>query len=614
MRTTDNTLATSAFFTGPVIGLWLMVLMGFGAQGLAQPTTSIQGSLDAYALVDDWVRDWQVPAFERREMESMRVSVAIVTLRLDGRVFGRGEGVSIEPSNYLVWEATKEAIQSANAKLTTERDAMWDEFVAEFSSRITITLEIADSLIPVSPSELELPGFGYTPGVLGIAAGRGERLEVHGPESMLARNTDMTQSAMALANTLAGDGSVVLRSPSELVESGFSFYRFEPIVLAQPGESMGAAFLDRGGRVIGDAQANPANLKVFASQIAKHIASRQWPGVESYGIMGTLDPVAHRCDSNFASPFDQAITAFALLRYSSVPNSTNAKAAKSLGRHLLVELAEIESLETDPWENPISASMTIIALSELELIDILGDESLAKMRTMCLAVLDQSFSPSAGFEQSLPSSSHGLIAYALVRSSEIDAKDRTPSAIAAIDQVFEDTPVQGLVSQMPFLGWAAIEQGANMQADGWMAQLVDMRTVVWEHQLKRDDLTWSDRDLRGGIVFTSSSTPLPSWLGTKPIAVLATMLRDQSMTPGTLVQGQLPLEIGSLIDSLRYIHQLGASLESGHLYASPESSVGGIRRALWDQHMPIEADAMALLAITESIRSFDEILGRSSKD
>ena len=233
---------------------------------------------------------------------------------------------------------------------------------------------------------------------------------------------------------------------------------------------------------------------------------------------------------------------------------------------------------------------------------------------MCLVVLDQSFSPSDGFEQSLPSPSHGLIAYALVRSSEIDAQDRMPSAIAAIDQVFEDTPVQGLVSQMPFLGWAAIEQGADMQADGWMAQLADMRTVVWEHQLKRNDLTWSDRDLRGGIVFTSSSTPLPSWLGTKPIAVLATMLRDQSLTPGTLIQGRLPLEIGSLIDSLRYIHQLSASPESCHLYASPETAAGGIRRALWDQHMPIEADAMALLAITESMRSFDEILGRTSKE
>ncbi len=577
----------------------------------AQPTISAKQGLQAFGQVDQWVRQWDSSV---SDSQPHKYTVAIVTLRLEGRILARGQAISQDPSDQLLQVATRSAIAKAKAKLVDTNDALFDEQHADLISRITITIQIADQLIPISRSELDLPGFGYTPGTLGVAVARGDELAVAGPESILILNTDMTQRAIALANSLGDQAAGALLTATQLTERGFQFYRFEPMVLSQTAPTEGASFLDRGGRVIEDAQVSPANLKVLASKIAKHIASRQWPGNESYGMMGTLDPITRRCESNFASPFDQALTALALLRYSTVASGSNAQAAQTLGKHLLDELSQIEPTETAPWENPISASMTIIALSQLELIDIIADESLAKMRTMCLDTLDQSYSPSAGFSASLPKTSHGLIAYAFVSSSKIDHQDRTPTAIAAIDQVFEDTPVQGLVAQMPFLGWAALEQGADMQADGWMGQLIAMRTIVWEHQLNANDLSWSDRDLRGGIVFTSLSTPLPSWLGTKPVAIIATMLSDPNLTAGTLVNGQLPAEIGNLINSLRFIHQLSATKEVSHLFVSPETAVGGIRRALWDQHMPIEADAMALLAITESIRAFDNIIARSSKD
>ena len=582
----------------------------------AQPTIPAQQGLEAFAQVEHWVRQWDSSTQSKTHPDTQPASykIVIVTLRLDGRVIARGQEVTLNPSDQLLHAATRAAIAKAKAKLVDSHDALFEQQLDDLTTHITITIEIANELIPISKSELDLPGFGYTPGVLGVAVSRGDTIAAAGPESILVLNTDMTQRAIALANSLGDQAVGSLLTAPELAERGFQFYRFEPMVLAQTSSTAGASFLDRGGRVIVDVQARPEHLKVLASQIAKHISSRQWPGIESFGMMGTLDPITRRCESTFASSFDQSLTALAMLRYATVADGTNAQAARALGKDILVQLAKVEPVEVNPWEDPINASMTIIALSELELIDIIGNESLATMRTKCLQTLDQSYSSTTGFDDSLPKSSQGLIAYALVRSAKIDHQDRVQSAIAAIDQVFENTPVQGLVSQMPFLGWAAIEQGADMQADGWMGQLIAMRTIVWEHQLNRDDLSWSDRDLRGGIVFTSSQTPLPSWLGTKPIAIIATMLADANLTAGTLTQGQLPAEIGNLIDSLRFIHQLSATKEVAHLYASPETAVGGIRRALWDQHMPIEADAMALLAITESMRSFDNIQARSYKD
>jgi len=113
-------------------------------------------------------------------------------------------------------------------------------------------------------------------------------------------------------------------------------------------------------------------------------------------------------------------------------------------------------------------------------------------------------------------------------------------------------------------------------------------------------------------VFTSSSTPLPSWLSLRPLCAIATMLGDPTCTPGSISSGELPIEIVHLIDSIRFINQLAAGDEIGHLYASPKSAKWGVRMAMWDQRMPVEVDAMALLTLSETARSFKDITRRAS--
>lgn len=589
-----------------------LIASSFGSLADAQPTMSIPQSLDAFRLVDGWVRDWEVPRVGEPGFAAAPVKVAIVTLRLDGWVLGRGFGFSNDPSPVVVLEAAKGALQSANAKLSTERDAMWDQYIEDLASRITITLEIADRLVPMSESELELPGFGYTPGVLGIAVRRGDRTEIMGPESMLSRNTDMTQSAMALANALAGDGSAVLRSPSELAQSGYRFYRFEPIVLAHPGESMGAAFIDRGGRVIEGSEIGMRSISELSSNIAQHLMSRQWPGIEPYGMMGALDPVTGTSASPFASPFEQAISAYALLRFGDLGTSNLHRDATAAGTEVLRDLAIVEGDEISAWDDPLSTSMALIALSEIQLIDILGDEPLNTLRTRCISELDGLYTPADGFDVSLPKTTHGLITHALVRVALLDPRDRTQRAQSALSRVFEETPMGGLVGQMPFLGWAAMELSLQGQEIESQELLVEMRDIIWEHQLTREDLAWMDRDLAGGIVFTSSSTPLPSWVSMRPLAVLATMLGDDRLTPGTVSSGEIPVQISRQVRAIRFIRQLCAAEETLHLYASPKNASWGVRMALWDQRMPVEADAMALLTLTETTRSFKEIMAKSS--
>jgi hypothetical protein len=253
--------------------------------------------------------------------------------------------------------------------------------------------------------------------------------------------------------------------------------------------------------------------------------------------------------------------------------------------------------------------MIVIALAEVPLELILGDKDLSALRTNALQSLDLAYAENDGFDPILPSAAHGLVAHALVASAKLDPKDRTALASSAISRVYLDTPTELIVSQMPFLAWAQIEQaGDNEIVAG--AALRQMREIVWEHQLKRADLGWIDRDLAGGIVFTRSSAPLPSWSALRPLAGIASMLGNESLTPGSISSGEVPAEIGRLVDSVRFVRQLIAEGETMHMYADAQGADWGVRMALWDQRMPIESSAMALLMLVETRESFDALMKR----
>lgn len=591
---------------------WFVVasLLMVCAPTYAQPKLDATKALTQYELVDRWVRDWDLPPADSPEAIGEPMCAAVVTLRLDGRVFGRGAAASPDPDPMLIWQAASEAINSANSKLTNERDAMWEAFIRELTQRITITVQLSSELLPVSPSELALPGFGYSPGSMGFAARLGERCDAIGPESLLVNRGDPARSAAALALGLSDDPSLVMQSPEALSKQGFVFYRWQPTCLTQPAPGLGAVFADRGGRVVEASEISTRSISVLADQIAEHIRGRVWEGVEDFGFTGTLDPVTGKTESVFAGPFEQALGAYALLLYGRDGVDSQQRESVVAGRDVLRALGRVEKNEPEPWADPLGACMALIALSELPLELVIGDKDMSKLRTRCIETLDGLYSPSDGFDGSLPKFSLGLVAHALAVSAKLDPRDRTSRAAAAIEQVFLETDPAQLVGQMPFLAWAQIEQVGDMGDIPTRDALRQMREMVWEHQLRRADLGWIDRDLAGGIVFTSAKAPLPSWSGLRPLAALATMLGDERLTSGSAVEGEVPMQIGRLVESIRFVRQLAVEGEIMHLYAEVEDAQWGVRMALWDQRMPIESSAMALLLLSETRESFEELMGR----
>lgn len=593
------------------ITLLILIMLGaiHSAAAGAQPSLEPGEALRIYSQIDTWVRDWDLPSADAPEAKSEPLRAVTVTLRIDGRVFGRGNAASANPDPTLVWRATSKAINAVNAKLTQDRDAMWEAFIRDLSKRIMISIELGDELIPLSENELELPGFGYSPGSVGFVVRLGEKLDTIGPGSILLKRGDPSRSVSALSLVLSDDANLVMQSPQDLHEQGFRFYRWIPMSIAQPAPGLGGVFLDRGDRTIDTSEISVRSIGTMSDRVAKHLVGRQWEGIEDYGFMGTLDPVTGTTESPFAGAFEQALGAYALLRYGNDATTQEQRDAVVTAREVLRELARVEQQEVTPWDDPLATCMIVIALSEVPLELIISDKDLSTLRTSAIQTLDTVYSNADGFDPILPEAAHGLVAHALVACAKIDPKDRSSLASDAISRVYLETPAEMLVSQMPFLAWAQIElAGGDEIATG--AALRQMRDLVWEHQLKRADLDWVDRDLAGGIVFTRSSAPLPSWSALRPLAAIASMLGNEQITPGGISSGEVPREIGRLVDSIRFVRQLIAEGETMHMYADADDADWGVRMALWDQRMPIESSAMTLLLLVETEESFEELLHR----
>jgi hypothetical protein len=158
---------------------------------------------------------------------------------------------------------------------------------------------------------------------------------------------------------------------------------------------------------------------------------------------------------------------------------------------------------------------------------------------------------------------------------------------------------------MPWLGWADVALHRSGELPAAVA-LREMRSQLWAHQLKAQDLSADDPDLAGGIVFTTNRQPLPTWQAARPLAFVATMLGDPRLTEEQEVAG----ETVRLLEALRYLRQLTASEAEAHLYKDPARAIGGVRASVFDQRMPPEATAMTLMTVCETIKSLEAIKAR----
>lgn len=573
-----------------LVGWLFLVEPSARAQAPLTDLPSAADTMSAYRAVDAWVREGGAPS-DAQPIDPPGTEGASITLRLGGQVIGRG--ASMSKGGDAIWSAARQAWVQAVETLPVEHDALRAERVKEVLPRVTIDLELAGRLTPLLGETEAAIGAQVSPGIEGLAARVGERMEALFPGMMLSTNTTPEEAVRIAAGKL-GLPPLPLRDLA--TKHRLTLYRFPARHLAQTKPLAEPVFLYRGGRVVGAGEITGLALRQASAAIARHLMSHDWPGAERHGMTGDYLPLVDRFQPMIAPPLEQGAVALALTRFASVPGMARADADKALrfASRILTQLAQVTPDETDPLADPLAAAMWLAAFSTdpsgKAAVPVEFAESARRQVLTCWE--------GGNWSVKAPPAGRGLIAYALA----LDAADESPEvASAMVRTLFRDTDRSRLVSEMPWLGWAELATTGPDQPVPATDALLEMRRTLWDFQLSSRDLGQNEADMLGGIVFTRGRNPIPTWHTLRPLAFVATMLGDRRLTPDPDV---VP-ELAHLRPSLRFAIQLQLEETLGHMAREPARGTGGVRPALWDQTASLEASSMALLTLCETLHAMD---------
>lgn len=585
--------------------------------GSSTPALTPAGALAVFETVRGWVDRGAVP--QDLALDLPRSWVTTVVIRRGDRVIGRDTSVAGDETDAArtIQRAAARAIRRAAGRLEGEPDALRPERLRVGLAGSRVSIEMAPSpAVPVS-ADVGLTNLDewVRPGIEGLLVRRGSDIAASTPGLMLATGRGASGSFVGLVSELADDPSIALRPADELFKQGFSLSLFNVVHVAQISPGAAPLLLHRGGQIAGPVTST-VDVRTLADSIAGHIMRRAWPGVERHGLRGEYDPVTGRFDERIAPPFAQAFAAEALLRYADAPGVDPVMSARAAAaaETTLAALAVVEPTERAPWGESISAAACLTAVSRLDKLAVERSGELRTLRDQCLRQIHSAYSVNNGFDPLIPATARGVVARGLLAVAEFEPWDRDAHLLRAdeaIRTVFRETQASQLLGVMPDLGWADIELARIIGGKPKSAVVLhDLRETVLDLKLRSDDLLGVDRDLLGGLVLDASGNPLPTWQSLRPLGLLATMLGDEWLTPGTIGTGEVQEQLIETLDMIRFVKQLTAEQRLGHMYADPDLAFGGVRASLWDQSMPLSASAIGLTAACETLESLERISTR----
>ncbi len=551
----------------------------------------------AFQQVEAWVAAWAAPRHGEVEpgLEGLSpVGGACVTVRLGGTVLARE--VSLDAGGVGVARAAAAAMSAVEERLAVVRDATWRERMAALAPTLELTLELAGPMVPLTEEELASPSSMLSPGLHGVAVRTGDSWRATFPAEMLASGAPFEIELSSLVARAIGDPQLGARTPADLARTeSAAFYRFRTVHLAHPARGEPPVFLYRGGRLVDRSLLGTRDLRELADRYADHLMARRWRDAGRYGMVGTLLPAAGRAEPPFAPPLQQGLAAFALAEYAAWPERDRAEKARSFALSLLADLSVVEPGETDPVRDAASVALLWVVAQRLGARTNADDELAGFLDALDAAMVELEHEPLG----SPPSARDAVVIWARAIRAGAGLGD-AESVERDLRGVYAAIDPASVVSLLPWLGWAELALHPSGEVPAAQA-LWGVRDLVWEHQLTDRDATADSLDLVGGVVFTRSENPLPTWHTVRVLPFMATMLADGRLTEGERV---LP-ELSRLLASLRFVRQLTADEMVCHLYADRERAAFGVRSAPWDQRMPAEATALGLLTLTEAFRAME---------
>jgi hypothetical protein len=578
-------------------------------------------AMAAFVSVEEWVRALRAPDEAERVSDA---AVAMVTLRLDDAIIGRGHGTSGE--GLAVWEAARAAIDEARDRIPVSGDALAAAVRSEAAQRLTIHLELGGALIPLPVESWEGVDARARAGLDGVGVRAPVRVEQAEPgvevprtgialtfPSEMRAGGDTPSAGARRALSLASEKSILAlpddpeTSPARLAnELGVALFAFRVTSLAQMQADATPVFLYRGGRVVQASEVTRPTLEAMADAMAMHLASRPRAAV--------YNPARGTSDESAAAP-SLALAAVALERWAQVRGESSDAGVRdaAAGAVTTIRACLVGAAEKAGALSPTDGAALVIAGVGREGTNASPEAQAIAGRAR--EALARAYSPEAGWNEKVAEPARGLVAWALAQvaadaaSGSDDAAQARARASGAVRAVFRDTREGDLIAQMPWLLYAeraladAGTGGAGQQMLPSADALRNVRDTVVRHQLTARDAGDDGLDLVGGVVFTRGGASLPSWKSTRAIAFLSAALADPGVTPtDERVSALVPVLAG-----LRFVRQLTMDEVSTLVAVDRARALGGVQAAAWDPSQPIDATSLGLIAACETLAALDNI-------
>jgi hypothetical protein len=574
-------------------------------------------TLAAFGIVEQWVGAWQVPSSERLRDALPRTTAACVTLRRDGRLLSRGEAIAPQTSGLdagstdLVRLAAERAIKAATPRLNVPNDALRDQAILEAAKRVTISLELAGPFVAVEPATWGDVDAELAPGLDGVnvrVAGSNTDGAIVFPSTMLAAGMIPSAGMKACVSEVVGEGgaAVALEEPKKLkAERKLEFRRFKVTHVQHVGRINAPTVLYRGSSLNSASVMTRSELVTLGRELTKNLLARASLQDDK------PNPVVGELSTRFAA------AALSWFREVDRPQDPAAAAAiSSLVKFVRYDPAVPLDAEPGvyaagwlarilPEEQPKARALDFRFARAVEAAfnpELLTEDPQLNHPQWRVLVKQLTFSEN-------PESVRSLIALAIARNQILsqDSRWREPVTKAMQSLYTDETK---LLTHLPWLGWTdewLSQSDPNRELLGALA-LRRMRTQLWQHQLTLSDAGPDNLDMVGGIVFTSGlaqgkGNPYPTWQCVRPLAFVATMLRDKRLTEPQ----ERSAEIVRLMLAARFLRQLQVDESNAWMYSDPQQALGAIRASVWDKSTPIDATSLTLMFVTELIKSLDAL-------
>ncbi len=490
--------------------------------------------------------------------------------------------------------------------------------VADISPLLLVEIQIAHSLEPIR-IEPDAPASAiydhFAPGYHGLRITRANHraddndadAAIVWPATALARNVQpRSQLTRALADLeLPIDAIADLARPG-----GPAVQRFRIHHVVRPNPQMAPNDLVRGQTILPPYAADGRTIEQLAQRLGNHLHNRF---TRQGMIRSTYLPTSDRhVDPLVAEPDDAALAAYALLTHTRLVARQEPGAALLIDDRIddatrVVHLLGEEILQDD---DAVAARPAAAALALLCLVDLPQrtdrDRTLRDRLAASLLELagDRDDPPDPATDPATAAIILAALAGQWEQTREPDLAAHVARSLAALhDQLTRSVDLDAL----PWLVLAH-NRAAHLLAD--TTDLLDEQTLAQrEDELGRLGSRLIDLqivaspslgpdDVVGGFDLTGRgrhAPPAADWRSAQVLFFLAAAMRQPGITAGHDPMGWM-LTTGL---AARFLAQLTFTETNSYYLRNPRAASAGLRAAPWDNSLTVEAQAIALLAVTE---------------